>query len=238
MSTGSRSRPDTAVPTSREPVSDLTTGRLSIYLRCLIDLESENILRISSQELARRYHLSSAQIRKDLANFGEFGIRGVGYDVGALRRHLTATLGLDRVRRMVIVGAGNLGMALADYEGFTSEGFRIVSMFDSNPAKAGRRSRTGVEVRPLAELERTIHDQQVEIGVIAVPASFAQQVYEMFVDAGICAILNFAPVQIRGTERVKVRSVDLRISLETLSFFLKQRDDEGCTPGPAGRGDQ
>src|SRR5687767_8354113 len=136
-----------AVP-DRETVSELTTGRLSVYLRCLIYLESIGQTTVSSHDLAERFHLNSAQIRKDLACFGEFGTRGVGYNVSRLKETLVRTLGLDRVRNVLIVGAGNLGMALADYRGFNSNGFHIVGMIDIDPDKVGRSSRSGIPVLP------------------------------------------------------------------------------------------
>src|SRR5438132_7267949 len=121
----------------RDVISELTTGRLSVYLRCLTYLESLNQQTVSSAELAQRFHLNSAQIRKDLACFGEFGTRGVGYNVATLKEHLTRTLGIDRTRRVVIVGAGNLGMALADYQGFNEHGFHIVALADIDGEKIG-----------------------------------------------------------------------------------------------------
>jgi redox-sensing transcriptional repressor len=209
----------------RDVISDLTTGRLSVYLRCLTLLENEGQRTISSHELAQRFHLNSAQIRKDLACFGELGIRGVGYDVTLLRHHLVEVLGLDRRRNAVIVGAGNLGMALADYAGFNSGGFHIVALLDIDPAKLGRTSREGIRVLPWDDHEDVIRRNHVEIGIIAVNASSAQQVYDALAATGVQAVLNFAPVQLRLREGVKVRSVDLRINLESLSFFLRQRDD-------------
>ena len=146
----------------KETVSDLTTSRLSVYLRCLSYLEAANEKTVSSHELARRFHLNSAQIRKDLANFGEFGIRGVGYDVKLLRERLTRTLGLEKTRKVVIVGAGNLGMALADYHGFNSDGFQIAAIFDSDPAKEGRRSRLGATVVSSSRLEQLVREEGVE----------------------------------------------------------------------------
>lgn len=210
----------------RETVSDLTTSRLSVYLRCLSYLEAANEETVSSHELARRFHLNSAQIRKDLANFGEFGIRGVGYNVKLLKQRLVRTLGLDRSRRVIIVGAGNLGMALADYRGFNEDGFEIVAIVDSDRSKTGRRSRAGIEVRHADELAALIREHNVEIGIIAVPAEAAQNVYEALVDSGIYAVLNFAPTQLRVRNGVKIKSVDLRISLETLSFHLKFVEDQ------------
>ena len=212
----------------REGVSELTTGRLSVYLRCLTYLESIEQKTVSSAELAERFHLNSAQIRKDLACFGEFGTRGVGYDVVRLRETLTRTLGLDRMRSVIIVGAGNLGMALADYRGFNSNGFHIVAMMDIDEEKVGRTSRSGIPVLSWSRLPDIIRSQSVEIGIIAVNAESAQEVHDALVAAGVCAVLNFAPVQIRARRGVKVRSVDLRINLESLSYYLKNVEDGTC----------
>src|SRR5215210_2193846 len=156
--------------TDRETISELTTGRLSVYLRCLTYLESVNQRTVSSHELASRFHLNSAQIRKDLACFGEFGTRGVGYDVSKLKEQLIRTLGIDRTRNVVIVGAGNLGMALADYRGFNSNGFHIIAMFDIDPDRIGRMSRSGVPVIANAKLQDVVHSQRADIGIIAVSA--------------------------------------------------------------------
>jgi redox-sensing transcriptional repressor len=207
-------------------VSELTTGRLSVYLRCLTYLESMNQKTVSSHELADKFHLNSAQIRKDLACFGEFGTRGVGYDVSHLKEHLVRELGIDRTRNAVIVGAGNLGMALADYRGFNSNGFHIVALLDTDPEKFGRTSRSGVPVLDAARLRDVVHDQRVAIGVIAVTPDSAQDVHDKLADAGVNAILNFSPAQLRLRSGVKVRSVDLRINLESLSFYLKNTDEE------------
>lgn len=209
----------------RDGVSELTTGRLSVYLRCLTFLEAQGQRTVSSHELAERFHLNSAQIRKDLACFGEFGTRGVGYDVSRLKEQLVATLGLDRTRNIIIAGAGNLGMALADYGGFNSNGFHIIAMVDRDDAKVGRTSREGIPVQAWHHLHDLVRRNHVEIGIIAVPADAAQTVYDAFADAGLNAILNFAPTQIRLREKVKVKSVDLRINLESLSFHLKNVED-------------
>jgi len=215
-----RTQPD------RDAVSELTTGRLSVYLRCLAHLESLGQETVSSAELAERFHLNSAQIRKDLAYFGEFGTRGVGYNVSQLKEHLVRELGIDRSRNVIIAGAGNLGMALADYHGFNDSGFRIAALVDVDPAKVGRVSRTGIPVLPFSEVQRIVGEQRVEIGIIAVPADAANEVYAAMVAAGLTAILNFAPVQLRAHEDVKVKSVDLRINLELLSYYLKSVEDE------------
>jgi len=208
-----------------EAVSEPTTGRLSVYLRCLTYLESMNQETVSSAELAERFHLNSAQIRKDLACFGEFGTRGVGYNVSRLRENLTRTLGIDRTRNLLIVGAGNLGMALADYRGFNENGFRIVALLDVDRVKIGRVSRVGIPVLDYAELPLIVRQRGVDIGIIAVTSEAAQVVYDALVDAGVNAILNFAPVQIRTHQSCKLKSVDLRINLESLSFYLKGEEE-------------
>jgi redox-sensing transcriptional repressor len=212
----------------REAISELTTGRLSVYLRCLTYLESINQKTVSSHELAERFHLNSAQIRKDLACFGEFGTRGVGYDVARLKENIVRTLGIDRTRNVVIVGAGNLGMALADYGGFNSNGFHIVALVDTDPEKFGRTSRSGIPVVAMAYLKKLVADNRVEIGIVAVNAENAQSVHDALIETGVCAILNFAPVQLRLRSRVKVKSVDLRINLESLSYYLKSQEDGTC----------
>ncbi len=212
-------------PNDREAISELTTGRLSVYLRCLTFLEGQGQKTVSSHEMAERFHLNSAQIRKDLACFGEFGTRGVGYDVVRLKSQLVETLGIDRTRNVIIVGAGNLGMALADYSGFNTNGFHIVAMVDADPTKSGRTSREGIPVEPWTRLTEIVRRNHVEIGIIAVPAEAAQTVYDALADAGIQAVLNFAPVQLRLRPDVKVKSVDLRINLESLSFHLKNVED-------------
>lgn len=213
------------ISSDRDAISELTTGRLSVYLRCLTFLESQGQRTVSSHEMAERFHLNSAQIRKDLACFGEFGTRGVGYDVARLKSQLVETLGIDRTRNVIIVGAGNLGMALADYAGFNSNGFHIVAMVDADPEKTGRASRAGIPVHSWDQLASILHRNRVEIGIIAVPAESAQAVYDALAAAGIQAVLNFAPVQLKLLSHVKVRSVDLRINLESLSFHLKNVED-------------
>ncbi len=221
----SRNPPLHRPPVDRESISELTTGRLSVYLRCLTFLEDQGQKTVSSQGMADRFHLNSAQIRKDLACFGEFGTRGVGYDVERLKKQLVETLGMDRTRTVLIVGAGNLGMALADYAGFNSNGFHIAALIDSDPAKSGRASRLGIPVHALDRLQAIVRRDHVDIGIIAVPADGAQAVYDALADAGVKAVLNFAPVQLKLRPTVKVRSVDLRINLESLSFHIKNVED-------------
>ncbi len=203
-----------------ESVSELTTNRLSVYLRCLNSLEDAGVRSVSSQALAEQFHLNAAQIRKDLAYFGEFGVRGVGYYVKELRRHLRQILGLDQQVAVGIVGAGNLGLALADYPGFRADGFRITALFDASDAKIGQRSRGGVPIHDIRQLRRIVQRQGIRIAAIAVPAGSAQTVVNAVVAAGIKAILNFSPGTIQVPPDVKLKSVDLTVSLESLSFFL------------------
>ena len=209
-----------------DPVSELTTNRLSVYLRCLSQLESAGVETISSQALAEQFHLNAAQIRKDLAYFGEFGVRGVGYWVKDLKRNLRQILGLDRKLRVVVMGAGNLGLALADYPGFKREGFEIVAMFDVADAKIGDESRSGVPIFDLKDLRRIVKREHVDIAVIAVPAESAQPVLEQVVAAGIKAVLNFSPGALRVPPGIKMKGVDLTVSLESLSFYLAQGIDD------------
>jgi redox-sensing transcriptional repressor len=203
-----------------EQVSELTTNRLSVYLRCLNSLDDAGVRTISSQALAEQFHLNAAQIRKDLAYFGEFGVRGVGYYVKDLRRHIREILGLNRQIKVVIMGAGNLGLALADYPGFRHDGFEIVGLFDTAREKVGQYSKGGVVIRFLKDLPRVVEREHVEIAMIAVPAAAAQPVVEQVVEAGIRAILNFSPGNLRVPAGAKLKNVDLTVSLESLSFFL------------------
>jgi redox-sensing transcriptional repressor len=203
-----------------EQVSELTAGRLSVYLRCLNTLDAAGVKTVSSRTLAEQFHLNAAQIRKDLAYFGEFGVRGVGYYVRELKRHLRVILGLDRTVRVAILGAGNLGLALADYPGFRQEGFEIVALFDADRSKMGRKSRGGVRIVDMAEFRKVVKRDQINIVVLAVPASAAQEVTNTAVAAGIRAILNFSPGSLKVPPGVKLKNVDLTVSLESLSFFL------------------
>ena len=210
-----------------EQVSELTTNRLSVYLRCLNALEAAGVRTISSQALAGQFHMNAAQIRKDLAYFGEFGVRGVGYYVRDLKRNLRQILGLDRKLRVAIVGAGNLGLALADYPGFRQEGFEITALFDTLKDKVGQQSRSGVPIHDIQDLKKVARRDGVRIAVIAVPAPFAQEVLGLVVAAGIKAVLNFSPGSLDVPPDVKLKSVDLTVSLESLSFFLAQEHAGG-----------
>jgi redox-sensing transcriptional repressor len=203
-----------------EEISPLTLNRLSFYLRCLRQLQDQGLERVASQELARRYHLSATQIRKDLAQFGEFGIRGVGYRVNELADHLDALLGLDRSHPMVIVGVGNLGSALARYLGFNHGAFHVVAGVDNDPRKIGTVV-AGFTIRPVADLAAVVRESGALIGVLTLPDEVAQTAYNALADAGVRGVLNFAAVRIKPRSGVPLKNVDLRINLEELAFFLK-----------------
>jgi redox-sensing transcriptional repressor len=211
-----------ATRSSADVISELTTNRLSVYLRCLTVLDAAGVRTVSSRALAEQFHLNAAQIRKDLAYFGEFGVRGVGYYVKELRRHLRQILGIDKSVRVAIMGAGNLGLALADYPGFRVEGFEIAALFDTMRDKIGQRSRSGVPIYDMRELRAIVRRERIIIAVVAVPAEAAQDVVNTVVSVGIKAILNFSPGTWKVPADVKLKSVDLTVSLESLSFFLAQ----------------
>lgn len=207
----------------KEKISELTTNRLSVYLRCLNELAAAGIETVSSQELAEQFKLNSAQIRKDLGYFGEFGVRGIGYFVDDLRDHLTKILGLDQARRVGIVGAGRLGTALANYNGLARSNFKVVALFDNDQTKIGEKvGPHGLRVHDVKRIAKLVRDEHIDVAVIAVPARAAQRVLNQIMAAGVKAILNFAPAALTSRLGVKVKTVDLTTSLESLSYFLAQ----------------
>jgi redox-sensing transcriptional repressor len=216
-----------AVRAAAEAIAELTTNRLSVYLRCLNTLDAAGVRTVSSRALAEQFHLNAPQIRKDLAYFGEFGVRGVGYYVKELRRHLRQILGIEKAVRVAIMGAGNLGLALADYPGFRDEGFEIAALFDASRDKIDKSSRSGVPIYDIRELRTVARRAQITIAVVAVPADAAQAVVSAVVAAGIKAVLNFSPGALQVPPDVKLKSVDLTVSLESLSFFLAQGEGHG-----------
>ncbi len=215
-------RPDAHPPGGVEVISELTTNRLSVYLRCINALAAAGVRTVSSQALAEQFDLNAAQIRKDLAHFGAFGVRGVGYYVDELRRHLHHILGLDRRTAIGIIGAGNLGLALADSAGFRDDGFSVAALFDTRREKIGRRSRGGVPIYDMRDFRRVVRRDRISIAVVAVPAGAAQAVVNAIITAGVRAVLNFSPGPIKVPAGVKLKGVDLTVSLESLSFFLAQ----------------
>ena len=177
-------------------IPEMTIRRLSIYTRCLLQLEEDGVKTVSSQELAERFNLNSAQVRKDLAYFGEFGVRGIGYYVAGLKAELQRILGLDREWAVVLVGFGNLGSALFHYKGFARQGFKVVAIVDENPTKIGREVER-VPVIASRDMAREVRARGIQIAILAVPVEAAQAVTDELVAAGIRAVLNFAPTRLR-----------------------------------------
>jgi redox-sensing transcriptional repressor len=211
-------------------IPEATVARLPVYLRALYGLAERGISTVASEELAAAAGVNSAKLRKDLSHLGSYGIRGVGYDVDYLVYQVSRTLGLTQDWPVVIVGAGNLGRALANYGGFVSRGFTIAAMLDSDTAIVGSRI-AKLTVRHVDELESVVTTHKVAIGVIAAPASSAQAVCDRLVSAGVTSILNFAPLVLSVPEGVDVRKVDLSIELQILAFHARRR---GGTTGTAG----
>ncbi len=198
-------------------VPEKTVTRLSIYLRCLEELEADGVGSVSSRQMAERFGLNSAQVRKDLAYFGQFGVRGLGYYIAELKHNLERILGLKQDWEVALVGAGNLGSALIAYKGFQARGFRISIAFDTDPAKVGQHI-DGVVVMDAAKLVHMLRKRKVKIAVVAVPAGVAQAAADLLVSAGVTAILNFAPTQLSVPEGIKIQNVDLSVLLKTLSY--------------------
>lgn len=205
-------------------IAESTVRRLSLYLSFLEGIERQGVKTISSDDLARLGGTTSAQVRKDLSLFGSFGKRGLGYSVPELSRKLREILGLGKQWRVVIVGAGKIGAAVARYRGFAERGFVVTGVYDSDEAKIGKRWES-LTVRSVSELEKDAAKQDFDIAVVATPAESAQGVVRQIVHAGIKAILNFAPVQLSVPADVTVRTVNMAMELEGLSFALSNRGD-------------
>jgi redox-sensing transcriptional repressor len=204
-------------------IADSTVRRLSLYLRFLEDFEQRGLETISSDELARRGGTTSAQVRKDLSFFGSFGKRGLGYSVPELTSRIREIMGLAREWRVIIIGAGKIGAALAQYGGFFQRGFHITAVYDNSKEKIGRAWDAHV-VRDIRNLERDAATDPPDIAVIAVPAEAAQATLDRVAKAGIKAVLNFAPIQLQAPPDVTVKSVNMAMELEGLSFALTNRE--------------
>jgi redox-sensing transcriptional repressor len=203
-------------------IAESTVRRLSLYLRFLEEFDEQGIETVSSEALAARGGTTSAQVRKDLSFFGSFGKRGLGYSVQELVQKLRGILGLGRTYRVAMIGAGKIGSALVQYKGFKQRGFEIVAIFDTDAATVGR-AWNGLTVQDARELESALRDQRVDIAVIVTPADSAQSVTDRCVALGIKAVLNFAPVQLNVPDDVVVKTVNLALELETLSYALTNR---------------
>lgn len=204
---------------TRTTIPRKTIYRLSVYFRCLQRLKNNGIDTVSSEALARAAGVKPTQLRKDLAHFGQFGTRGLGYDVSQLEQMISDVLGNQTLQPVVLIGAGNLGSALLAYGGFAQEGFEIVAAFDVEPAR--HRARGPVEILPMERLETVIRDRSVRMAILCVPASVAQEIANRLFAAGIGGILNFAPIVIHAPEDVMVNNVNLAIELENLSYFIQ-----------------
>jgi redox-sensing transcriptional repressor len=207
-------------------IPEKTVTRLSIYLRCLEELEAAAVTSISSGQLAERFGLNSAQVRKDLAYFGQFGVRGLGYYIAELKHNLERILGLKQDWEVALVGVGNLGSALIAYKGFQARGFKIGMAFDADSAKVGQLV-GDVQITEVTKLVQTVRRKKVKIAVLAVPAAAAQGAADLLVEAGVTAILNFAPTQLTVPEGVKVQNVDLSVLLKTLSYHTVRTSRSG-----------
>lgn len=214
-------------------IPEATVARLPVYLRALHALADRGVATISSEDLARAAGVNSAKLRKDLSHLGSYGTRGVGYDVEYLVYQISRELGLTQDWAVAIVGAGNLGRALAGYAGFATRGFRMAALLDADPAVVGTRI-CGIAVDHIDKLEAVIKQHLVSIAVLATPASAAQDVCDRLVAAGVTSVLNFAPVVLDVPDGVDVRKVDLSIELQILAFHAQRRADTADPAGSAG----
>jgi redox-sensing transcriptional repressor len=204
---------------AQDSVPEIVVGRLPLYLRMLGFLKEEGKPITSSQELAERLGLSSAQIRKDLSYFGEFGKQGTGYNIEFLQKQLREILHVDRVWDMVLIGVGDLGRALAHYQGFVQEGFRLVAVFDNAPKKIGTTVGELV-VQDLSDLPRVVRDKKIRVAILAVPAAAAPAVAAKLVELNVCAILNYAPITLNVPSSVRLYHIDPVIGLQNMAHYL------------------
>lgn len=203
-------------------IAESTVRRLSLYLRFLEEFEEQGVDTVSSEALATRGGTTSAQVRKDLSFFGSFGKRGLGYSVPELASRLRDILGLGKIYRVAVIGAGNIGAALVHFRGFEKHGFRVVSLYDTDPKKIGRK-RSNLIVRDQMSIEGDISQEPIDMAILVTPASVAQELVDRLVQVGVMAFLNFAPVQLRVPDDVVVKNVSLALELEVLSYGLRNR---------------
>ena len=201
-------------------ISEAVVRRLPIYLRYLQHVQEMNIRTVSSYELGQKLDMNPAQIRKDLAYFGEFGRKGIGYEVNYLVDKIKQILKIDRHLNVALVGAGHLGIALSNYNRFTMEKLSITAIFDNDPAKIGT-SFGALTVQSLDDLEATVKEHDIRIGIITVPAVAAQAVADRLVEAGVKGILNFAPISLRVPAEIELRNADLTTELQALAYYIE-----------------
>ncbi len=209
-----RTQPKPSIP-------DIVIGRLPVYLRTLRLLADEGREVTSSQELGEHLGISSAQIRKDLSHFGEFGKQGTGYNIDFLCRQLQKILNVDRIWPVMLVGAGSLGTAIANYQEFESSGFRIVSVMDEDPQKIGQPIGIGLVIENFATLQRRVQELSVQIAVMAVPAHAAQRVANQLVEAGLNSILCYAPITLAVPAHVRVEYIDPVVHFQHMTYYLR-----------------
>ncbi|MDA1193255.1 MAG: redox-sensing transcriptional repressor Rex [Candidatus Poribacteria bacterium] len=214
----------TASPESKR-VPGVTVERLSIYSRVLAVLEKEGRDTASSSLLAERTPFTAAQIRRDLTWFGQFGTRGKGYPIAELRQKLNEILGVNVPRRVALIGVGNLGSALLGYTGFGEHNFQIVAAFDAEPKKVGTKTPQGIPIYAMRDLLRVVNAAEIEIAILAVPVEAAQKALDAVIEAGIRAVLNFAPAPLNAAPPVRLRNVDLSIELEGLTYYLAHESE-------------
>lgn len=203
-------------------VPDIVVGRLPLYLRVLNRLLAQGQEVTSSQELGEELGISSAQIRKDLSHFGEFGKQGTGYHISFLIEQLQRILNLEEEWTVALVGIGDLGRALVGYAGFQPRGFRITQIFDVSPAKIGQ-DVGGITIQPFGDLPQVVRQAEIKVAMVAVPAPSAQEVTDALVNAGVKAILNYAPTKLRTPEHVHVQDIDPVVHLQHMTFYLSEK---------------
>ncbi len=207
-----------------ENIPDIVVGRLPRYLRTLTYLESQGKTVVSSQELGDDLGISAAQIRKDLSMFGEFGKQGTGYDIAFLRKQLRKILKVNRTWDVAVVGVGDIGSALARYQGFAHRGFQVRLLFDNNPSKIGH-SISGITIQSIDEMETALKEAGIQIAMLAVPIQAAQEITDRLVEAGVKAILNYAPINISVPPHVHVQYIDPAIHLQHMTYYLESPED-------------
>jgi len=206
-------------------IPEVVVSRLPMYVRALTELHKEGIAIVNSRDLGDRLGIAPAQIRKDLSYFGRFGRRGRGYNVALLLGELSQILGLDRQWRMAVVGVGRLGRAIMDYKGFVPRGFKVVAAFDKERNMVGRKV-SGVTVRDMAELEATVKGKKVDIAIVAVPSSEAQEVIDRLVQSGVRSILNYAPISGKVPPGVRLEGIDPVLALQSMTYYLARSHDD------------
>jgi redox-sensing transcriptional repressor len=212
---------DTIDALSASRIPKAVVRRLALYSRVLQRLEGSGVEKVSSEDLARLLGHKSAQVRKDLAYFGQFGTPGLGYQVQHLRHSIKRILGADRDFAVAVVGVGNLGRALLSYGGFAKQGYRMVCGFDLDPVSAARMGALPVPIFEMSHLTTRLNEMEVEIAILAVPVDAAQEVADRCAQSNIAGILNFVPTRIRVAERIYVHQVDLSLELESLGFYIR-----------------